>query len=108
MTYSGLFSRFLRVSSCRFVEEFFIHEFYSCHYGCHNAWRMNANSLAGSALRRADITEKPRIHGDRRPYTGARHRREHGDLFADRPDSPATTAGGSARRISDIAFARSE
>src|SRR5262249_4249616 len=56
----------LRDSSCGFVDE--------------SLWRIYANTLARSALWRANVVEEPWLHFDRRPDAGARHRREYGDL----------------------------
>src|SRR5262245_24852723 len=66
----------------------------------------DANTLARPALRRANIIEEPRLHRNRRPDTGARDRREHGDLFSHRSDSASASAGGKTGGVGRIALTR--
>src|SRR5262249_59990367 len=56
----------LRASLCDFVDG--------------SLWRRYANTLARSALRRANVGEETGLHIDRRDHAGSRDWREHGDL----------------------------
>src|SRR5262245_29077070 len=67
---------------------------------------IDAIITARPALRRADVIEEPRLHRNRRPDAGARHRREHGDLFSHRSDPPSASARGKAGGFGRAAFTR--
>src|SRR5882672_672049 len=60
-----------------------------------------ANTLARSALRRANVDKETRLYVNRGHHAGAGHRREHGDLYGGQRHAAAPAALRRSRSVGD-------
>src|SRR5262245_1394326 len=70
-----------------------------------SSWRNDEHILARPALRRARVTENPRLHGHRGCLVGAGHWREYSALQRRGCDAAEKTAGQRAGAVGDFQIA---